>query len=865
MGEKIWKRAQGSRKAFRPSHAIWMGPSLGLSIILVIVVATALRLLGTPIAWLETSLPWVEALLGTFFVALLWSNGYEHRKNRQFQAWVSQMSNQLNGGLFALRLPPQGLPRLLYANPGLWRHFTQVTGVCRENATEVLKAMPRSEQRRLIRALNESRTLEEPLDIQVVFCTARQTLRRFWFSATPELQPDGGWIWYGIVMDTTSQHDLEEELAEREARFRQMFELLPVGLVETDFSGRFLQVNPAFCTLTGRTKEELLQLTTWDITASEYVNDEHEKWELIRQEGAYPKRTKEYFHADGSRVPVELQGAVEQTEEAHSIWAAVVDVSQHVRDQEAVLESRAELQQTNAQLVEVLANAQALATEANVANEAKSAFLAMMSHEIRTPLNGILGMTHWLLDQAKSPPERETYEIIRQSGESLLQLINDILDFSKIEAGKLDLEHEPFDVLTVLDEVLALASPAAEGKNLALLSDPSLSLPRERMGDAARVRQILTNLVGNAVKFTAEGRIVVRVKPNRGTGQPGSIHFTVADTGCGIPQDRQAAIFQAFMQADTSTARRYGGSGLGLSISQKLAQQMGGAIWLESELGKGTKFHVTLGLPPGPQARRPQLAEPKGIAVWVLSQDPVIAQIMNKQLTTRGFLTSRKPPGNPSPVSHRLVLYEGDETSLADLPSAFISAPRLHLSRQRPHASTDTEGERSLPLTSAWERVVETCEQLIMQPASDSPEGSQTSGDAAQPQYALDVLVADDNAINQRVAEMILLQLGCQVTVADDGREALAKARDHAFDVILMDCQMPDMDGLEVTAALREWEQTQSKREPVHIIAVTADERHDVWEEAQAVGMQDFVAKPLRLEAVQEALCEIPKRAKAVA
>ncbi len=643
--------------------------------------------------------------------------------------------------------------------------------------------------------------------------------------------------------------------------FEALVDNIPVAVEIIDTDSRIQSWNPAAEALFGFSAEEAIGRNIDDLLASDETRDEAVRLtQKSMREGELIHFITHRTRKDGSRVEVEL-------------FAVPMFRNKQSTGSLAIYHDITELQHAR--------------REAEAANEAKSSFLATMSHEIRTPLNAIVGMTTLLLDTKLNQEQQEFTETIRSSSDALLTIINDILDFSKIEAGRMELEEQPYDLRECIESAFDLVAPTATEKGIDLAYSLDNNVPSFVVSDSTRLRQILINLLGNSLKFTNQGEVVLSVSattPTPAENEPVQLHFAVRDTGIGIPSDRKDRLFRSFSQVDASTTRKYGGTGLGLAISKRLSELMGGSMWVESEgvSGKGSTFHFTILARPSEKpvpvflnARQPELS---GRRALIVDDNATNRYILMRQLQSWGMI----PQETADPRQALAWIGGGREYDLVlldmqmpDMDGVTLAAEIQHGSLQKadlPLVMLTSLGLKDIGsenvkfaafLTKPIKPAVLYTTLLEVFGAQEVELKQVKERPIVEPSHeslsSLRILLAEDMTVNQKVALLLLKRIGCRADVVGNGLEVLDALRRQVYDVILMDVQMPEMDGLAAARAVRggTWGDSQESHEAFsqpYIIAMTANAMQGDREDCIAAGMDDYISKPVQIEELSQAL-----------
>jgi PAS domain S-box-containing protein len=649
-----------------------------------------------------------------------------------------------------------------------------------------------------------------------------------------------------FAIDVTAAQRSQEAAWRSERRLRTIMDQIPVTISYIDAAGTYRYVNRAQENWLGKSENEIVGKNVRDVVGEKVWADIEPNLGSALAGHSIPLERQ---RADRLGNPVWHSGRhvpdVNEQGEVVGVYTVFFDTTQRALAEQALRQSEQELRTAKA--------------AAEHASKAKSEFLANMSHEIRTPMNGVLGLTELLLDTPLNEQQRPFLETVQASGESLLSIINDILDFSKIEAGKLEMEAIDFDLYQAVEDVVQLLAPRAHAKRIELACRIDERLPAAINGDPYRLRQVLTNLLANGLKFTDKGEVLVNV------AREGDImRVSVRDTGIGIAEEARERLFNAFEQADGSTTRRFGGSGLGLAISRHLVELMGGQIGVESAPGKGSTFWFTLPLKAAASA--PGVAHPGELAgrrVLVVDDNATNAEILLHHAHAGGMrgasvnggavalqrLRDAARSGNPfemAIVDMKMPGMDGLELTAALRADPLLSTLRVVLVTSL-HSTDEMARAKEAGISAYLSKPVRRQElyRALAQAAGEVPMVSTPTHDSTTPvRITGRVLMAEDNGVNQFVARNVLKSIGCDFEIVPNGQEALAQVQRGGYDIVLMDCQMPVMDGYDATRAIRAWEQAQGDARRIPIVALTANALVGDADTCRASGMDDHLPKP---------------------
>ena len=674
---------------------------------------------------------------------------------------------------------------------------------------------------------------------------------------------------FGVSKDVTSLVQTRQELEQAQKKYRDIFEQAVEGIFQTSPSGRFIEANPALARIYGYESAQALLNQVTDIGKQLYVDQRRRRHfqQLMDRRGEVHDYESEIFRRDGKKIWIAETGRTVKDEDGKIKYyeGIVEDISERKRAESALQMAR------------------------DVALEStrlKSIFLANMSHEIRTPMNGIIGMAGLLRRTTLDEEQGHFAVTIEESGLTLLRLINDILDFSKMESGKMTLEKAEFEPSTVVESVAELLTENAQRKGIELIIWIDPSIPQHVIGDATRLRQVLNNLVGNAIKFTTDGEVQILVKPIRTQGNRCRLKFEVQDTGIGIPQEAKRHIFKAFTQADESTTRKFGGTGLGLAISKQLIELMGGKLQVDSEANKGSNFWFSL---PFERSRSTPVASHtpnkyfNGARALIVDDNRSVGELIHKTLRPEGIhctivhsssrarqvVEETQSEGKPFDYLIVDLNVSGNRglklcSTIRNIPGGrrikkILISPVGKKTPSRRLAECDiacviTKPVKRAQLLSGLERA-----RLGERAGSSSTLGTLPPEPAPRATISYNgtkILVVEDNVVNQSVALHVLKQLGYEGVAANNGLEAIAMLNQAPYTLIFMDCQMPELDGYETTKKIREMEAAAKEegKPRIRIIAMTANAMEGDRQRCLDVGMDDYISKPIMLPDIEAVL-----------
>jgi two-component system sensor histidine kinase/response regulator len=698
-----------------------------------------------------------------------------------------------------------------------------------------------------------------------------------------------------LEIESTETKLAVEALEESEERYRNLYDEAPVGYMEYDTEGRITNINRRELQMLGYSAEEMMGLPVWDLSVEKKEAREAIKAKLAGTEPPGKGLERTYIRKDGTTVPVLIDDLILKDKNGRiiGIRAAFLDITERKRAEEVLLETNRHLEVATAQ--------------AAMANAAKRDFLANMSHEIRTPMNGIIGMTELVLGTDLTGEQRKYLEMAKMSADTLLALINDILDFSKIEVGKMELEAIDFNLRLTLENATDTLALKAHEKGLELACHIRPDVPTALIGDPGRLRQIIVNIAGNALKFTEEGEIVIQVEMESESDDSVKLHFMVSDTGIGIPQDKLDSIFKSFEQIDGSTIRKYGGTGLGLAITRQLVEMMGGEIHVESPNrsrleensntrnresrvgGPGSIFHFTvcfglsrskaIGVP------RPKPQDLSGMPVLIVDDNYTSRILLQEMISSWGLVPTITANGKEaldrfnkafgSGTPYRLILLDVQMPELDgfDVAKIIKDSPSGKDVRIILLSSMGQRGDsdrcKEIGISGYLPKPIKQSElfdaiMMTMGLRSEEMPTVITRHKVYEERESLNILLAEDNSINQTLAIKLLEKRGHRVTLASNGIEAVEAFKNGDFDLILMDIQMPEMDGFAATRAIRdlmlEKSDSKGRMSDIPIIAMTAHAMTGDREKCIDAGMDDYVSKPIKPEVLYSVINKVARK-----
>ena len=808
----------------------------------------------------------------------------DHDQVRRAEARVAAISDSSPVGLFTEDLSGA----VTYANEAS-------SGILGLPSGEIIgrryaEAIIPQEREAVLAASQQAMAARSPLDRIVPIGTREGPVAWVHVRSKPMWFDDGVIGYVGSLQDVTEERRSQEALSAAARRLQAIFDATAEGIVVTDATGAIESMNPAALQIFGYEADELLGRPITTILPELGSETLFEDLARLTTQARGSESTGR--RRDRTTVPIDLAVSSMELGGVPTFIATVGDISLR---QEAEAErsgylaeletAKAAIERSAAELARSMEEIAESREKAEGATRAKSDFLATMSHEIRTPMNGVIGMIGLLLETPLNAEQREYATTVKSSAESLLTIINDILDFSKIEAGRLSFEPLPFDLRTAVEETVDLMAARAAEKGLRLAARFAPGTPRHLIGDVGRVRQILLNYTGNSIKFTGEGHVLIEVSCDQLTPTHAHLRLAITDTGIGIPPEQQDRLFRKFSQADASTTRKYGGTGLGLAICKQLAELMGGEVGLSSTIGQGSTFWATIQLEIDPAASdQPSHPALSGVRTLLLDNNPMQRLILAEQCSEWGMRVDTadtaaralelvvRAAGLGDPYRLIIVDHGATPTGAADFalsvkaleaaggPVMLLMSDGGTRGKAEQYASAGFAGYLARPIRSGT--LADTLETLVaprceIRPATiDPPPAANQPAPATAAPHRL-ILLVDDNVVNQKVGAKMLEKMGCRVDVASNGLEAVEAWARVPYEIVFMDCQMPEMDGYEATGEIRRREPPGSR---IPIVALTANAMQGDREKCLEAGMDDYLSKPIKPDELRAALARWPAR-----